>query len=89
MWAATDFTKQNGATNVVPGSHLWALGPDGKRPAEGRRGGGLPANVQVSPAEMKMGSVLLYLGNTPVVWGDREEASRSGTLRKQGRLSET
>ena len=23
VWAITDFTKENGATQVVPGSHKW------------------------------------------------------------------
>merc|ERR1719324_2009440 len=33
MWACTDFSKENGATFVVPGSHRWLPDPTGKRPA--------------------------------------------------------
>jgi ectoine hydroxylase-related dioxygenase (phytanoyl-CoA dioxygenase family) len=50
IWALTDFTAENGATQVVPGSVGW---PDGRKaePAE------------IARAEMKRGSVLLYLGS--------------------------
>lgn len=52
MWALTDFTKENGATHVVPASHLHV-------------GRGMPAdqsnNVQ---AIMPKGSALFYLGST-------------------------
>jgi len=50
IWAATDFTEANGATRVVPGSHLAA----DKLRYE-------PADTE--PAEMERGSVLLYLGS--------------------------
>jgi len=50
MWALTDFTECNGATRVVPGSHL---DEDFKQ-----------FTVQDSlPAEMSAGSVLLYTGS--------------------------
>jgi len=49
MWAITDFTKENGATQVVPGSTEW---PD-KRVA---------TPEEICQAEMKAGSVLLYTG---------------------------
>tara|TARA_B100000676_G_scaffold310938_1_gene379065 strand:+ start:7998 stop:8828 length:831 start_codon:yes stop_codon:yes gene_type:complete len=49
MFALTDFTIENGCTQVVPGSHLW----DPEREAQ-------PHEVQ--RAEMKAGSALLYLG---------------------------
>jgi ectoine hydroxylase-related dioxygenase (phytanoyl-CoA dioxygenase family) len=51
MFALTDFTLQNGATRVVPGSHLW---PKDRQP--------LPQ--EVLQAEMKAGSALFYLGTT-------------------------
>jgi ectoine hydroxylase-related dioxygenase (phytanoyl-CoA dioxygenase family) len=51
MFALTDFTKDNGATQVVPGSHLW--------PREREADPG--AIVQ---AEMKAGSAVFYLGRT-------------------------
>jgi len=49
IWAGDDFTEANGATRVVPGSHL---APDGARfgPADS------------VPAEMERGSVLFYNG---------------------------
>lgn len=51
MFALTDFTTHNGATRVVPGSHLWQ--PD--RQAEAH---------EIIQAEMTAGSALLYLGST-------------------------
>ena len=50
MWAMDDFTEENGATRVIPGSHRWQ---DKLR----------PANEQTVAAEMPKGSVLLYLGS--------------------------
>ena len=50
IWALTDFTAENGATRVVPGSHTW----DWKQRA-------MPE--QIVQAEMKAGSVLLYSGS--------------------------
>jgi len=50
IWAVTDFTKENGATRVVPGSHLWE---DGRGAHED----------EITYAEMKAGSVILYTGS--------------------------
>ena len=50
IWAATDFTEANGATRVVPGSHL----ADDKLRLD-------PSDTE--PAEMERGSVLLYVGS--------------------------
>ncbi len=50
IWAATDFTEANGATRVVPGSHLAA---DKLR----------YELADTEPAEMEKGSVLLYVGS--------------------------
>jgi ectoine hydroxylase-related dioxygenase (phytanoyl-CoA dioxygenase family) len=50
MWAMNDFTDENGATRVIPGSHRWE---DKLR----------PTTDQTVPAEMPKGSVLLYLGS--------------------------
>jgi ectoine hydroxylase-related dioxygenase (phytanoyl-CoA dioxygenase family) len=50
IWAATDFTEANGATRVVPGSHL----AEDKLRLE-------PGDTE--PAEMGRGSVLLYVGS--------------------------
>ena len=51
MFALTDFTKANGATHVVPGSHLW----DAERE---------PEPHEIVQAEMPAGSALVYLGST-------------------------
>jgi ectoine hydroxylase-related dioxygenase (phytanoyl-CoA dioxygenase family) len=50
IWAITDFTAENGATQVVPGSTKW------------------PDNAEIKPeqitqAEMRAGSVLIYSGS--------------------------
>lgn len=49
IWALTDFTAANGATQVIPGSQTW----DDDRKAE-------PG--EIARAEMKKGSVLVYTG---------------------------
>ena len=50
MWAMTDFTADNGATRVIPGSH--------------KHDDGLEYTVNDTvPAEMTKGSVLLYTGS--------------------------
>jgi ectoine hydroxylase-related dioxygenase (phytanoyl-CoA dioxygenase family) len=51
LYALCDFTKENGATRVVPGSHLW---PDKRKPQE----------HEVVAAEMTAGSAIYYLGKT-------------------------
>ena len=51
MFALTDFTEANGATNVVPGSHLWEPGRE-------------PEPREILQAEMPAGSALIYLGST-------------------------
>ena len=49
IWATTPFTQDNGATQVVPGSHLW----DKDR---------LPEPHEIAYADMAPGSVLCYTG---------------------------
>ena len=49
LWAITDFTTENGATQVLPGSSDW---PDDRVGAEG----------EIVRAEMTRGSVMLYTG---------------------------
>jgi ectoine hydroxylase-related dioxygenase (phytanoyl-CoA dioxygenase family) len=59
--AFVDFTRQNGATRIVPGSHRW---PDRMlSPAEQMMGGG-PAPDQIACAEMPAGSAVVYTGGT-------------------------
>ena len=51
MWAITDFTEKNGATRVIPGSHLRDEPPN-------------PLELYDSiPAEMAKGSVLVWVGS--------------------------
>ncbi len=48
IWALDDFTEDNGATRIVPGSHRW----NGDRPDESA----------VQPVTMPAGSLLIFLG---------------------------
>ena len=50
IWAITDFTAENGATQLVPGSTKW---PDDAKIDP----------TQITQAEMKAGSVLVYSGS--------------------------
>lgn len=51
IWAFDDFTHSNGATELIPGSHLW--GPE------------IPSDIQerARTVEMAAGSVLIFLAN--------------------------
>lgn len=49
MWAHSDFTEENGATSIVPRSHLWATGRT-------------PEPHEICSAVMTAGSVVLYTG---------------------------
>jgi ectoine hydroxylase-related dioxygenase (phytanoyl-CoA dioxygenase family) len=51
MWALTDFTEANGATRIIPGSHLADRSPDYGAPYDS------------VPAEMARGSVLVWHGS--------------------------
>lgn len=47
IWAYSDFTKENGATQIVPGSHKWHRDR-------------LPKPEEIAYAEMPAGSLLIY-----------------------------
>lgn len=51
MWALTDFTEANGATRVIPRSHLWDHSPI------------YGEFYESEPAEMAQGSVLIWHGS--------------------------
>lgn len=59
--AFVDFTRENGATRVVPGSHRWPDRLD--RPAE-QMSRTPPTHDQIAYAEMAAGSAVVYLGGT-------------------------
>jgi ectoine hydroxylase-related dioxygenase (phytanoyl-CoA dioxygenase family) len=67
MWALTDFTEANGATRIIPGSHLWDHSPNfGER-------------YDSIAAEMPKGSVLVWHGS---LWhgggSNKTDARRTG-----------
>ena len=51
MWAITDFTEENGATRLCPGTHLTDQSPV------------IGENYESIPAEMSKGSVLVWVGS--------------------------
>jgi hypothetical protein len=59
--AFVDFTKDNGATRVVPGSHRW---PDRQLPAIEQVMRERPPDDAIAYAEMPAGSAVVYLGGT-------------------------
>jgi hypothetical protein len=65
IWALDDFTRDNGATRVIPGSHRWD---------DHRRG----VESETTPAVMPSGSVLLIDGAL-VHGGGENQSSRSRT----------
>lgn len=73
MWAVDDFTAENGATNVVPGSHKW------------ERVGLIPERVpkpdEITQGVMPAGSVLIYFGSLLHCGGaNRTEKARTGVV---------
>ena len=67
LWALTDFTEENGATHIIPGSQDWPLDRNPKSQSE---------SIQ---AAMRRGSVLCYSGT--VIHGggaNRSDAARIG-----------
>lgn len=67
-WAVDDFTEENGATHVVPGSHLWKELRD-------------PEEMDQIRAVMPQGSVLFYLGSVLHGGGaNRSERPRIGLV---------
>jgi ectoine hydroxylase-related dioxygenase (phytanoyl-CoA dioxygenase family) len=59
--AFVDFTRENGATRVVPGSHLW---PDRVLSPAEQMQRGAATEEQIAYAEMPAGSAVVYLGGT-------------------------
>ena len=51
MWALTDFTEENGATRIIPGTHLLDHSPE------------YGTHYDSIPAEMEKGSVLVWHGS--------------------------
>ena len=67
LYAGTDFTEENGATLVIPGSHLW----DDKR---------VPTIEEAIPAVMKKGSGLIYLGSLYHAGGENKSQEQRTAL---------
>ena len=63
MTALVDFSVENGATRVVPGSHRWERGRQ-------------PADHEVADAVMPAGATVIYLGSTLHGAGDNTTTDR-------------
>lgn len=73
MWALDDFTLENGATQVVPGSHLKRGEPYANNDDY--------TNTSIARAVMPKGSVLFYLGSTVHGGGaNQTEMARKGLI---------
>ena len=59
--AFVDFTRENGATRIVPGSHRW---PDRQLTPAEQTQQAPPRPEQIAHAEMPAGSAVVYLGGT-------------------------
>ena len=66
MLAVSDFTEENGATQVVPGSHTWS---------EDR----VADPSEAVSAELQAGSALLFLGSTHHRGGTNRTTDQYGT----------
>lgn len=65
VWAIDDFTAENGATELIPGSHLFGNEPIAE------------TDPRIRPIEMSAGSVVVFLGTTL----HRGGANRSDSVR--------
>lgn len=75
MWATDEFTEDNGATVLVPGSHLWPRTKEINLSFEN-----LPPEM-ITKGVMKKGSVLIYLGSLYHCGGANEsDQRRCGTV---------
>lgn len=73
MWAVDEFTFENGATNVVPGSHSW--------PRSGILPDREPTQDEITYGCMPAGSVLIYFGSLLHSGGaNRTDRSRTGIV---------
>jgi ectoine hydroxylase-related dioxygenase (phytanoyl-CoA dioxygenase family) len=75
MIALSDFTEENGATRIVPGSHRWPDDPEIRIMPEGE----VDTRWASIPAVMPQGSVCFFLGGTYHGGGaNRTRAPRTG-----------
>src|SRR5438874_7130607 len=78
--AFVDFTRDNGATRIVPGSHRW---PDRQLSPAEQMTRAAPAPDQIAYAEMPAGSAVVYTGGTIHAGG----ANTTETPRRGAHLS--
>ena len=66
MWAVDEFTAENGATHLVPGSHKWPRGSER-----------VPEPHEITQGVMPAGSVLIYFGSLLHGGGANRTGSRA------------